>query len=97
MLLLRGVRGSITFLHAGLLVPFFVCLVPAISSAIGDGLDNWNKWTASFERFDDEAHPIMFRLQQLAAFGLAIVFAAPFSCLGAERSVRKGFSRTLTP
>lgn len=81
MLLVRGMHGSISLLHAGLLVPFFVCLVPAISSTFGDGLYYWNKWTASFERFDDEAHPIMFRLQQLAAFGFAIVFAVFFFML----------------
>ena len=81
MLLLRGMHGSITLLHAGLLVPFFICLVPAISSTFGDGLYYWNKWTASFDRFDDEAHPIMFRLQQIFSFVFAVIFAGFFFML----------------
>ena len=78
MLLFRGMRGSISVLHAAPLVPFFLCLVSAVSSVLGEGLYYWNRWKMSFELFDGDAHPILFRLQQCFFIVCTIIFAAYF-------------------
>ncbi|GEM_PF-2714488 len=78
MLVILGMRRYISFANAAMLVPFFFCLVPALTSTFGDGLYYWNRNRAAFDLYDKEAHPLLFRLQQVFYFICAIVFAIFF-------------------
>jgi hypothetical protein len=78
MLVTRGMQKSISFANVAMLVPFFMCLVPALSSTCGDGLYYWNRNQATFDLYDADAHPILFRLQQVFYYICAAIFAIFF-------------------
>ncbi|HTT08573.1 MAG TPA: hypothetical protein VMH34_07265 [Gammaproteobacteria bacterium] len=78
MLVIQGMRKSIFITNVLLLVPFFMCMVPAISSTFGDGLYYWNRNRATFDLYDSDAHPMLFRLQQVFYYICAVIFAIFF-------------------
>ena len=78
MLLIRGALKSVTIINAAMLVPFFMCMVPVITSIAGDGLYYWNRNQATFDLYDSDAHPVLFRLQQVFYSVCAAIFAIFF-------------------
>ena len=78
MLAIRGMLKSVSMGSVAMLVPFFMCMVPALSSTFGDGLYYWNRNQATFDLYDADAHPILFRLQQVFYYICALIFAMFF-------------------
>lgn len=74
--------GGVDPVHALLLVPCFLCAVPAVSATFGGRLYSWNRWTMRFDAYDADAHPLLAKILYLIYLGLAVTFAGLFLLLG---------------